>query len=280
MEMSWTWRSPTGPSSTILGKHPQADLKVSFGTMAPSSQPKSSSKRTGTSGTSSKASRRSSSRRGKPTLVLLVRHGKTPTTGQVLPGRTPGLHLAPEGVAQAEAAAERIAKLAFANPRARKSRVTAVYASPMERTRETAAPIAKALGHKVTINRGLLEADFGQWTGRKLSDLNKKPEWTQVQKYPSGFRFPGGESFSEMQQRITGAIQDLVSAHAGETIVAVSHADPIKAAVADAMGTHLDLFQRIVIGQCSISAIMYGEGGPVVLAVNSMGDDLRTLVPS
>ncbi len=188
--------------------------------------------------------------------------------------------MAEAGVAQAEAAAERIARLAFANPRARKPRVTTVYASPMERTRETAAPIAAALGHKVKINKGLLEADFGDWTGRKLSDLNKKPEWAQVQKYPSGFRFPGGESFSEMQQRITGTIQGLVNNHPGETIVAVSHADPIKAAIADAMGTHLDLFQRIVIGQCSISAVLYGESGPVVLAVNSMGDDLRNLVPS
>ncbi len=212
--------------------------------------------------------------------MLLVRHGKTPTTGQVLPGRTPGLHLAEEGLAQAERAAERIAGVAFANPRARKSRVTAVYASPMERTRETAAPIAAALGHKVKTNKGLLEADFGDWTGKKLSDLNKKPEWAQVQKYPSGFRFPGGESFAEMQQRITGTIQKLVNNHPGETIVAVSHADPIKAAVAHAMGTHLDLFQRIVIGQCSISAVLYGEGGPVVLAVNSMGDDLQALVPS
>ncbi len=188
--------------------------------------------------------------------------------------------MAEEGVAQAEAAAERIAGAAFANPRARKSRVTAVYASPMERTRETAAPIAAALDKKVKINKGLLEADFGEWTGKKLSDLNKKPEWAQVQKYPSGFRFPGGESFVEMQQRITGTIQKLVDAHPGETIVAVSHADPIKAAVAHAMGTHLDLFQRIVIGQCSISAVLYRESGPVVLAVNSMGDDLRALVPS
>lgn len=237
--------------------------------MAASSQPKTAKK-----------TARKPSRKNRSTLVFLVRHGKTPTTGQVLPGRAPGLHLAPEGEAQAEAAAERLAQLAFANPRARKSRITAVYASPMERTRETAAPIAAALGHKVKIKKGLLEADFGDWTGRKLSDLNSKPEWTQVQKYPSGFRFPGGESFAEMQQRITGTIQDLTLAHTGEAIVVVSHADPIKAAVADAMGTHLDLFQRIVIGQCSISAISYGVGGPVVLAVNSMGDDLRTLVPS
>jgi len=225
---------------------------------------------------------RSSSK--KPTLVLLVRHGRTPTTGQVLPGRAAGLHLGDEGRAQAETAASRIADLAFRgkshHKRRPKSRVTAVYASPMERTQETAAPIASALGQRVRSNKGLLEADFGSWTGRKLSELNKLPEWQQVQKYPSGFRFPGGESFSEMQQRICGTIQSLVARHPGESIVVVSHADPIKAAVADAMGTHLDLFQRIVVGPCSISAVVYGQGGPTVLSVNSMGTDLKTLVPS
>ncbi len=209
----------------------------------------------------------------KPTLVLLVRHGKTPTTGQVLPGRAKGLHLAPEGVKQAERAAERIASLG-------EGKIAAVYASPMERTQETAAPIAKALKLRVRTHKGLIEADFGKWTGRKLTELNKLPEWKTVQRYPSGFRFPGGESFPEMQSRMVDAVHDLVAKHPGETIVATSHADTIKAAVAQAMGTHLDHFQRIVIGQCSVSAILYTAGGPVVLAVNSMGDDLSTLVPS
>lgn len=208
-----------------------------------------------------------------PTLVFLVRHGRTPTTGKVLPGRAKGLHLAPEGVRQATEAGARLAGLG-------KGRVTAVYASPMERTRETAGPIAKALGLRTRTHKGLIEADFGDWTGKRLSVLSKKPEWKTVQRYPSGFRFPKGESFTEMQSRMTGAIAELVAEHPGEAIVAVSHADTIKAAVADALGTHLDLFQRIVIGQCSISAIAYGAGGPVVLAVNSTGDDLTRLVPS
>jgi len=207
----------------------------------------------------------------KPTTILLVRHGKTPTTGSVLPGRAKGLHLSEEGVGQAERAADRISQL---------KGVKAVYASPMERTKETAAPIARALGLRVRSNRGLIEAEFGSWTGRKLGDLMKLPEWQQVQRYPSGFRFPEGESFAEMQQRICGTLQGLVVDHPGQTIVAVSHADPIKAAVAHAMGTHLDLFQRIVVGPCSITAITYTPGGPVVLGVNSMGDDLKQLVPS
>lgn len=203
--------------------------------------------------------------------MLFVRHGQTPTTGTKLPGRAPGLHLADRGIEQAEAAGERIAAL---------DRVTAVYASPMERTKETAAPIARSCGLRVRTHRGLIEADFGRWTGRNLASLRKLPEWATVQRYPSGFRFPGGESFPEMQTRMTGAVADLVARHPGETIVAVSHADTIKAAVADAAGTPLDLFQRIVISPCSVSAVTFTVSGPIVLTVNSTGDDLSILVPS
>ena len=205
------------------------------------------------------------------TLLLLVRHGQTPTTGATLPGRAKGLHLADTGRAQAQAVASRIAGL---------RNVTAVYASPLERTRETAAPIAKALDLKVKTDRGLLECEFGEWTGAKLSDLRKKPEWDTVQRHPSGFRFPGGESFTEMSARMTSTLDRLAAAHRGQTIVAVSHADPIKAAVAHALGTHLDLFQRIVVSPCSVSAILVSPSGPIVLAVNSTGDDLKALVPS
>ena len=196
---------------------------------------------------------------------MLVRHGQTPTTGSVLPGRAPGLHLAEEGVAQAEAVAERVARL---------PRVDAVYASPLERTRETARPIARARGLKVAVDRGLLECDFGDWTGRSLKELRRLPEWATVQRYPSGFRFPGGESFREMQVRIATALTRLVERHLGGVVVAVSHADPIKAAVADALGTHLDLFQRIVVSPCSATAISYGSAGPSVVTVNSVGGGL------
>lgn len=232
---------------------------------------KASPSRATSAAAASKSPKRGSHSGPKPTTVLLVRHGQTPTTGASLPGRAPGLHLADTGRAQADAVAARIAALGA---------VSAVYASPLERTRETAAPIAKALGLKVQINRGLLECEFGDWTGRALKDLFKLPEWTTVQRYPSGFRFPDGESFVEMQERICGAISALVTKHPGETIVAVSHADPIKAAIAQAMGTHLDLFQRIVVSPCSVSAVTYTTHGPVVLTVNSTGDDLKKLVPS
>jgi probable phosphoglycerate mutase len=205
------------------------------------------------------------------TLILLVRHGQTPTTGKLLPGRAPGLHLAESGVSQAHAVAERIAEL---------PRVDAIYASPLERARETAAPIAKALKQRVKINKGLLECDFGDWTGAELSKLMKLPEWNTVQRAPSTFRFPNGESFTEMQTRMVSALDAIRAEHPGQVVVCVSHADPIKAAVAHAMGTHLDLFQRIVIGTCSVSAIAYSSFGPTVLTVNSTGGSLADLRPS
>jgi probable phosphoglycerate mutase len=205
-----------------------------------------------------------------PTLVLFVRHGQTPTTGKVLPGRAPGLHLGDRGLEQAEAVASRLKTL---------KRIDAVYTSPLERARETAAPIAAARGLKVTVERGLVECDFGAWTGGSLKDLARAPEWRTVQRYPSGFRFPGGESFREMATRIASATAKLRAAHPGGVVVAVSHADPIKAVVADALGLHLDLFQRIVVSTCSVTAITYSDTGSTVLTVNDTGQ-LATLSPS
>jgi probable phosphomutase (TIGR03848 family) len=228
--------------------------------------------------------RRKKSPSPPPTLVLLVRHGTTPTTGRVLPGRAAGLHLAEVGRQQAQTVAERLRSWSTARPAGSNGKdarpgIDAVYASPLERTRETAAPIARELGLKAQIRRGLIECDFGDWTGAELKDLMKRPEWTTVQRYPSGFRFPGGESFTAMQARMVDTIADLCRSHPGRAVVAVSHADPIKAAVADALGSHLDLFQRIVISPCSVTAIAYGPVGPAVLAVNSTSA-LTDLVPS
>lgn len=205
------------------------------------------------------------------TTILLVRHGNTPTTGKVLPGRAKGLSLSEKGREQAENAAVRIAAL---------SRVDAVYCSPLERARETAAPIAAARNLKPKIDRGLLECEFGDWTGAQLSKLSKLPEWSTVQRAPSTFRFPNGESFTEMQVRIVSALDRLRNAHPGGTIVCVSHADPIKAAVAHAVGTHLDLFQRIVISTCSISALAWSAHGPTVLAVNTTAGPIGDLALS
>jgi probable phosphoglycerate mutase len=214
-----------------------------------------------------------SSRTAAPafTTILLVRHGNTPTTGKVLPGRAKGLSLSDTGREQAKTAAERIAALA---------RVDAIYCSSLERARETAAPIAAGRGLKAKVDRGLLECEFGDWTGAQLSKLSKLPEWSTVQRAPSTFRFPNGESFTEMQVRMVSTLDRLRSAHPGGTIVCVSHADPIKAAVAHAVGTHLDLFQRIVISTCSISALAWSPHGPAVLAVNTTAGPIGDLALS
>jgi probable phosphomutase (TIGR03848 family) len=202
-------------------------------------------------------------RKPPPTLAILVRHGRTETTGKVLPGRAPGLHLADAGRQQAEAVAERLAGL---------KKVDVVYASPLERARETAAAIARRLGVKVRLERGLTDCDYGDWTGSELKALRRLPEWEAIRHYPSRFRFPSGESFTEMQARLSGTLARLLERHSGGTVVAVSHADPIKAVVAEAAGTHLDHFQRIVISPCSVTAIAFGAGPPSVLTVNSTGN--------
>ncbi len=219
----------------------------------------------------SAASKKEAAEQGpKPTTILMVRHGQTPTTGKVLPGRAKGLHLADLGHEQAKIAALRIAEL----------NIDAVYSSPLERAKETAAPISEACGLKTQIERGLFECDFGDWTGKQLKDLMKLPEWGTVQRAPSTFRFPNGESFTEMQTRMVNALDKLRGLHPGGTIVCVSHADTIKAAVAHSMGTHIDLFQRIVISPASVSAVTWHAGGPIVLAVNSTGRPLTELKPA
>ncbi|HXY44962.1 MAG TPA: MSMEG_4193 family putative phosphomutase [Acidimicrobiales bacterium] len=207
------------------------------------------------------------------TTICFVRHGSTPTTGKVLPGRARGLHLSEAGRAEAFDTADRFAGVP----------VMAVYTSPLERARETAAPITKATGRAARVDRGLVECDFGEWTGEELSKLAKLPEWRAVQRYPSGFRFPGGESFVELQSRVVDTTDRYRSKHPGEVIVAVSHADCIKAALASALGVPLDLFQRIMVGTCSTSVVAYGAAGPMVLTVNSyapMGRLLSTRVPA
>ena len=205
----------------------------------------------------------------KPATFVLVRHGLTATTGKVLPGRAPGLHLSDEGRRQAEATAKRIAELA---------KVAAVYASPLERAHETAEPIAAARKLKLRTEPGLLECDFGEWTGKRLTALSKKKEWAIVQNRPSSFRFPEGESLREMQGRMTETLSQLARRHAGRTAVLVSHADPIKAVVVEAMGAHLDSYQRVVISPCSITVIAWHSLRPTLLSVNST-DHLGTALP-
>ena len=190
-------------------------------------------------------------------MLCLVRHGTTATTGKVLPGRARGLHLSDQGRAEAAKAAEALSSMT----------VSAVYSSPLERTRETALAISERLGKPVVTERGLIECDFGAWTGESLAQLRKLPEWQTVQRWPSGFRFPGGESFVELQSRLTDTVGRICRTHPGEVVVAVSHADCIKVVLASVLGVPLDLFQRIVVAPCSISTVVYGPAGPSVLAM-------------
>lgn len=202
------------------------------------------------------------------TLLLLVRHGETPTTGMVLPGRAPGLHLSDRGRDQAERVAERLAGLP----------IDGLYSSPLERARETAEPTAARSGLDMHEHAGLIECDFGDWTGAALAELVGLPEWQTVQHSPSAFRFPNGESFVQMQARMVETLEALCTTHLGGVVVCYSHADPIKAALAHALGTHLDLFQRILISPGSVSAISYLEGrAPAVLMVNSTAEPLSGL---
>lgn len=208
------------------------------------------------------------------TLILLVRHGQTPTTGKILPGRAPVLYLSEDGVEQAQRVAERLAELP----------VTAIYSSPMERTKQTAEPTAERFGLPVVEESGLLEGDFGDWTGAELTALMKLPEWKTVQHQPDQFRFPNGESFAEIRDRMAATLEKLRGQHPGGTVVCFSHADPIRIAVADALGTPLNRFQRISISPCSVSAIAYqtepADSEPSVLTVNSTLESLAGLRPS
>ena len=203
------------------------------------------------------------------TIVLLIRHGQTPTTGQVLPGRTPGLHLAEQGITQAREVAARLDGLEIA----------AIYSSPMERAQETAAPTVAAHKKHLLVDDSLIECDFGDWTGRRLSELNKLEEWKEVQNSPSTFRFPQGESFTEMQNRMVGGISNIAKQHAGEIVAAFSHADTIKAAVAHFVGTPLDSFQKIHIDTASISAVKFTQDGARMLVTNSRTGSLSYLQP-
>jgi probable phosphomutase (TIGR03848 family) len=211
--------------------------------------------------------------------VLLLRHGLTAMTGPVLAGRTPGVHLDERGQKQAEAVAERLAALSLG----------AIVTSPLDRCAETAKAVLRAqraAGHAPATksDRRLMEADYGDWTGKQIKDLAKDPIWRVVQAQPSAAVFPGGESMAAMAARAVSAVRTL-DQHYSQTYgpevvwLACSHGDIIKAILADALGMHLDLFQRIVVDPCSVSAIRYTEGRPFVLTQNDTGGNLGRLEP-
>ena len=194
-------------------------------------------------------------------LLLLVRHAVTEATGRRLSGSTPGIHLSPEGEAQAERLAERLAAL----------RLDAVYASPLERCVETARAIAQPRRLLVRPIPELEEVGYGRWTGRSLAQLTRTALWKKVQQSPSSVRFPGGETLVEAQRRGVSALEMLAARHQTGTVAAVSHADLIRLALAHYAGVHIDLFQRIVVSPASVSAVLLGDRIPRILRVNDTG---------
>jgi len=206
--------------------------------------------------------------------LLLVRHGLTASTGSSLTGRSPGVHLDERGRAQAEDLARRLSGLDLA----------AVVSSPLERCQETASAVAAATGREVVTDERFTECDYGSWTGRKLEDLAGEPLWRTVQAHPSAARFPDGESLSQMSARAVAAVRDWnarLTAHAaGPVYVVCSHGDVIKAVAADALGLHLDQFQRVQADPCSLTAVRYTSVRPFVVRLNDVGGAVEGLVPS
>ncbi|MCP2350902.1 histidine phosphatase family protein [Nonomuraea roseoviolacea] len=197
------------------------------------------------------------------TTLLLARHGLTALTGPVLAGRTPGVHLSEEGRRQAGALAGRIAGV----------RLDAVVSSPLERCLETATAVAEGRGMAVKTDERFVECGYGDWTGRPLEELAKEPLWRVVQAHPSAAVFPGGEPLADVQHRAVAAVREW-NARVGEkgVYLVCSHGDVIKAIVADALGLHLDQFQRITADPAALTVIRYAPLRPFLLRLNDMGE--------
>ncbi|MBA2739080.1 MAG: MSMEG_4193 family putative phosphomutase [Nocardioidaceae bacterium] len=209
--------------------------------------------------------------------LILVRHGRTSANvAGVLAGRSPGVHLDDAGREQARHVGERLSALSVAR----------LVTGPLERTVETGRAIARAQRAELRLrrDRGLTECGYGTWTGRAIKDLAKEPLWRSVQAHPSGVTFPDGESMADMVHRAVATVRlhdsQVADEHGSDALwVAVSHGDVIKAILADALGLHLDQFQRIVVDPASVSVVRYTAHRPFVLHVNDHGNDLSGLQP-
>jgi probable phosphomutase (TIGR03848 family) len=207
------------------------------------------------------------------TTVILLRHGRTTAnTGGILAGWTPGVQLDETGTAQVRAVAERLAKVPLA----------AIVSSPLERCRQTADAVAAGRELEVQSDDRLGEARYGDWTGRALKELVKEPLWKVVQQHPSAAVFPGaeGEGLAQTQARSVAAVREWNAKLGPDAVwLACSHGDVIKAVLADALGLHLDQFQRIVVDPASVSVVTYTETRPFVVRVNDAGGDVAALIP-
>lgn len=204
-------------------------------------------------------------------VVILLRHGQsTANVAGILAGRSPDVFLNDKGLEQAEAVAARLSGI----------NLDALVSSPLERCRQTVAPLAAASGLPVRIEPRLAEVDYGEWTGRKLADLGGEKLWQTVQSHPSAAVFPGGEGLAQVSLRAVGAIRELCVELGPEAVILVcSHGDVIKAVLADALGLHLDGFQRIVVAPAALSVVRYTPLRPFVERVNDSGE-LGSLRPT
>lgn len=195
--------------------------------------------------------------------MLLIRHAPVSTTGKVLYGREPGHHLTEEGLAAARVLAGRL----------RPVEIQAFYCSPIERTMETAAQIAEPHGLAPFAEEGLMEVDYGEWTGQELAKLYKLPEWKTVIRQPSRMRFPGGESLAEAQLRGVQICEELVGRHPDVTIAIVTHSDIIRLVLGFYLGQPLDFLSRLNVSPTSVSVVdISKKGGMMVTAINTNGD--------
>jgi probable phosphomutase (TIGR03848 family) len=207
--------------------------------------------------------------------LILLRHGRsTANSAGVLAGRSPGVALDEHGQAEVKTLVERLATVPLA----------AVVSSPLQRCRETVGPLAHARELEVTVDDRFVEVDYGEWTGREVRKLGKERLWKVVQSHPSAVVFPGGEGLAALQARAVAAVREwdakLAAEHGPHVLWLVcTHGDIIKAVLADALGMHLDGFQRIVVNPCSVSAVSYTETRPFVQRVNDSGSDLQSLIP-
>lgn len=198
----------------------------------------------------------------RPTYLFLIRHGENEWTERgALAGRTPSVPLNDKGKEQAQQVAERL----------KDQPITAVYSSPLLRCLETARPLAAALNLPVSVEPGILEVDYGEWRGGELKELGKRPEWRLVQIYPGGFRFPGGETLREVQNRVITTLERIRTEHAGEVLAVYAHGDVLRTSMAYYLGMPLDLFQRIQISTASISLVAFHRFGPSILGMNDSG---------
>ncbi len=198
----------------------------------------------------------------RPTYLFLVRHGENEWTKRgALAGRTPAVALNDKGLEQAQQVAQRL----------KEQPISAIYSSPLLRCLETAQPLADALKLPVSIDPGILEVDYGDWRGGDLKELGKRPEWQLVQIFPGGFRFPGGETLREVQNRVITALERIRTDHEGEAVAVYAHGDVLRTGLAYYLGTPLDLFQRIQISTASVSLVAFHRFGPSILTVNDSG---------